>query len=533
VKHFECDLQPKQERLYLLLKTDYPDSPTWLGYGGSRGGAKSGAIRRCALALASEQPKITVWIFRRVYEDLRKDHIEKFWEDFPELQQYYKAANHEITLPNLSKIGFVYAETKDEVIRKFRGPEAKYIFVDQAEQLSEEELNRLHSANRAPGTRPGQCKIVLCFNPGGIGTEFLRRVFFLKQYKPNEERPSDYEFIQAYGWDNYEWFRGLGIDYVDFYKLSPEQRFDMFIKDTDYGRNLNSLPAALRVGELLGSFEHFAGQYFAGVWDEQKCVLSSSLTRQMIQPWWSCWMSQDWAFAEHAVHLWFCAGKLSPSDAMKFLQITTEWPIDVVIVYRCLVVQEMAEADLAMKIVDMTPDDEQPERFWLSPDAWAKRGAANTVAQQFEPILLRHGLPQPEQADDDRIGGWRHLYNGFRQSSSLRGSVADEERARQGPLLFISAECPEVISHIPLAVRDEDNLEDVARVSGVLWEDITDALRYGYKSHLESRGLAPRAIRRQMVYDSLQDMTAKALAVRKFDADERSKSLVSRGQRWR
>jgi len=39
------------------------------------------------------------------------------------------------------------------------------------------------------------------------------------------------------------------------------------------------------------------------------------------------------------------------------------------------------------------------------------------------------------------------------------------------------------------AVRDEEKREDVARVPGMLWEDVNDAVRYGLFSMLEPRSL--------------------------------------------
>ena len=104
----------------------------------------------------------------------------------------------------------------------------------------------------------------LFFNPGGCGTEFLRRVFHLKQYH-GKERASDYAFIQSYGWDNYEWMRGTGeISEREYYSLSNDERFQLFIERSQYGRKLNELPQSIRAGHLLGSFESFAGQYFSG-----------------------------------------------------------------------------------------------------------------------------------------------------------------------------------------------------------------------------------------------------------------------------
>jgi len=186
-----------------------PNVATWLGYGGALGGRKSGAIRRVMLAHRGMYPKTVGVIVRRVLADVKENHIQKFWEEYPELRSCYNATDYEIVLRNGSRIKFMYAENSQEVDRKFYGPEFFDIFIDQAEQFSEGELRTINARNRAPGAPDGLCKMGLFFNPGGCGTEFLRRVFWLKQYHGNE-RASDYAFIQSYGWDNYEWPRGTG-----------------------------------------------------------------------------------------------------------------------------------------------------------------------------------------------------------------------------------------------------------------------------------------------------------------------------------
>ncbi|HUA82657.1 MAG TPA: phage terminase large subunit [Bryobacteraceae bacterium] len=535
-------LQPKQLELARLMEARGPDVATWIGFGGALGGAKSGAIRRIMLARRGKYPRTIGVIMRRVLADVKENHIQKFWEEFPELRQCYNATDFEIVLPNASRIKFMYAENSQEVDRKFYGPEFFDIFIDQAEQFSEAELRTINTRNRAPGAPDGLCKMGLFFNPGGCGTEFLRRVFWLKQYHGNE-RASDYAFIQSYGWDNYEWLRGTGeISERDYYALSNDDRFKLFIERSQYGRKLNELPQSIRAGHLLGSFETFAGQYFAGVWDESKCILSVNQSDQLIQPWWTRWTATDWGFAHHAVHLWFASGKLSPQDFARVFGGSTDWPIDIVVVYRELVVNATAEADFATMMVDLTPADERKliRREFLSPDAWAKRGSANTVAEQLGVVLRRHGLPSPESADDDRIGGWRLMYNGFRQTSALRGATVDAERARQGPLLLVSANCPQVISALPLLTRDNihpGKLEDVLKTD-TLHDDVGDCLRYGYKSMLDPRSKAPREVREREILDSITGdgadaMTRRAMAMRKFHAEERTIRRVSRVQRWR
>ena len=514
-----------------------PNTATWLGYGGALGGAKSGAIRRIMLARRGKYPNTVGVIMRRVLADVKENHIQKFWEEFPELRQFYNATDYEIVLPNGSRIKFMYAENSQEVNRKFYGPEFFDIFIDQAEQFSEAELRTINTRNRAPGVPNGLCKMGLFFNPGGCGTEFLRRVFWLKQYQGNE-RASDYAFIQSYGWDNYEWMRGTGeISERDYYALSHDDRFELFITRSQYGRKLNELPQSIRAGHLMGSFESFAGQYFSGVWDESKCILSVNEAELLIQPWWTRWTATDWGFAHNAVHLWFATGKLSPENFGRMFGGSSEWPIDVVVVYRELVVNATAEADFAMMMVDLTPADERNliQREFLSPDAWAKRGSANTVAEQIGDVLRRHGLPVPESADDDRIGGWRLMHNGFRQTCALRGATVDAERAKQGPLLLVSANCPQVISALPLLTRDNihpGKLEDVLKANTV-HDDVGDCLRYGYKSMLDPKSQAPREVRMREILDAYQDPTARAMAMRKFQHEELIVTRVSRGPRWR
>ncbi|TAL03354.1 MAG: hypothetical protein EPO08_04335, partial [Rhodospirillaceae bacterium] len=215
-------LQPKQRQLYNAIIDRRPEAPTVIGYGGSRGAAKSGGVRRIALALAYEQPCI-IWIIRRVWDDLNKDHVKPLFEEYPALKDFYRVQDRELHLPNGSSIFFIHSGQEKRAKRKARGPQAHYIFLEQAEEFSQKEMEGLAGSNRAPGVGPGHCKRIYTFNPGGIGTAYLRRIFHLRDYHVDNERAADFLFIQAYGWDNYEWFRGVPgmVDEATFYR-SPE-----------------------------------------------------------------------------------------------------------------------------------------------------------------------------------------------------------------------------------------------------------------------------------------------------------------------
>ena len=103
-------------------------------------------------------------------------------------------------------------------------------------------MEQLAGSHREKGVGPGVCKRIYTFNPGGIGTAYLRRVFHLRDFMDNE-RAGDFLFIQGFGWDNYEWFRSeIDIGMGEFYQISSADRFELFVTKTSEGRKMNALP---------------------------------------------------------------------------------------------------------------------------------------------------------------------------------------------------------------------------------------------------------------------------------------------------
>src|SRR5215472_9213409 len=73
----EVFLQPKQSMLWDLWDNQ---KHTRLGFGGARGGSKSGFGRRCMLLRRLKYPKTTGLVLRRTYPELYKSHIVKLFE---------------------------------------------------------------------------------------------------------------------------------------------------------------------------------------------------------------------------------------------------------------------------------------------------------------------------------------------------------------------------------------------------------------------------------------------------------------------
>lgn len=560
-------LQPKQARVLSLLEST-GNCAVWVGAGGAKGGGKSKTIRSVAMLLAlkygDKYPGMVVTVVRRVSRDLSDNHIEPLKRDYPDLmRECWRGDDSQIVLPNGAIIAFRYAENEADVTRKFLGGyESMFILVDEAQQFSEAELNNIKSAARwtyseGDGVPKGFAKIALFFNPGGIGSAFIRRIFWLKQYI-GKEQARHYVFVHVFGFDNYEWFRGqVGISEDEFYGSKdgrippmPERcargdediggardmvttccRYHTFIEFTSEGQKYMGFPASMRPGYLLGSFDHFAGQYYAGVWDESKVVITPIMVERIVKNWWTHWVAQDWGFTDHAATTWAATGKIAPSELEELFGVRVEFGIDVVVVKREYVVNQVGEAEYAQGICDRTRDWEkrQIKQVYLSPDAWNTRGSQNTVADLIGPVMKRNSMPTPEKADNDRKGGWRLIWNCLKQTCSLMGSSPTWTPGI--PMLLVSSECVELISAMPLLISDPKDPNDILRMTTIT-EDISDSLRYLLKSKLSPRSQAPAEVRFAESTRGMVHPQQVAMAERIFRQREGQRTAAGR-PRWR
>jgi hypothetical protein len=497
-------LQPKQWEFDRLIE----DSPaSWDGFGGSRGCAKSGGLRRIMVRRRIQYPGTGGQIIRRVWDDVLKNHLEKMWEEFPKLYPYYKSSEHVIEMPNKSRIFFDAAENATDVQRKAFGPEFMDIFIDQAEQFSEQELTQIKTTCRWPGMPLHKCKFGLFFNPGGQGAGFLQRIFSTKEYHERED-PKDYAFVQAYGWDNVQWcLAALKQDYPGlteaerielFYLKDNNWRFKYYTERSQYGREMNALPAHMRAGQLLGDFKKFAGQYFSNfdeavhVWDPNEIVF---------QPYWPYWISIDWGFQHHtSVHRHCQAGTQDVDGNTKRLVIT----------HRELIKDHLSERALAEEIVAW--NEKQPiSNIFAGHDLWKEDRPGQTKEQAMSEVFRRHGLPSIKRAVIDRVDGWRFMHRALDEGEWI-----------------ITRNCKEAISALPTRIFDEKkNNEDILKTND-LADDVADELRYGLYSQYAPSDLPDDVVVRQKVAH-LQDPTNRNIQIMKLESD-RIANLRDRGR---
>jgi phage terminase large subunit len=215
-----------------------------------------------------EHPKTPALVFRRTYGELLANHIDPLFTKYPALRSYYNVGDKILRLPARlggGSIAFGFAENPGDIF-KFQGQGYMDILIDEATHLAQPEIDFLRTCNRHTGVDDTACKMIMTCNPGGVGHNYIKRVFVDKNYIDNEI-PSSYAFIPAYGWDNIEWSRSAlkhdGFTESDYYKVwDDQQRFQYFITRTQYGRDLNALPESLRIQHLLGRWDYFEGQVF-------------------------------------------------------------------------------------------------------------------------------------------------------------------------------------------------------------------------------------------------------------------------------
>lgn len=437
VQRIEIKLdQPKAE---LLHKTVENSVATWIGFGGSRGAAKSTAARNVVLARRFAYPGSRSCILRRTYDLVRENHIDPLLAQYPYMRPWYHVGDKELRIPNGSVIAFRYAETAGDVDAMI-GKEYMDFLVDQAEAFTERELIIMKSNVRWTGIPGAKCKFILTYNPGDIGAPYLNRIFKLKEYH-GEEKAEDYEFIQAFAWDNVAWsedsLKEDGLTGDDYYRWDAKKRFDYFIARTAYGRTLNALPKALRDGWLLGLMDRFAGQYFDQLeqWRIEERVVPAEWQRRFI--------GIDWGFGHPAACYW--GVETGPKTFG---------------VYREFVGAGRGPKALAEEICGRMSENEfkQVKRIGLSHDAFSKRDERDSYAIQMGQVFRSYGMPEPSPSGRDKIGGAALLYEMFRSGE-----------------LKIDPGCPELLKVLPLITRDKDKPEDTVKFNG---DDPFDALKH-------------------------------------------------------
>jgi hypothetical protein len=291
---------------------------------------------------------------------------------------------------------------------------------------------------RTPGiSRP-------CFlaatNPTGSGLQWVKKLWIDRKFpKELQHLKHEFRFVPALLENNPH--------------LGPE-----------YREALEALPEKMRRALLEGDWTIPEGQYFIN-FEESERKVPHAIVMQIVQPWWTHWIGQDWGFKHASPVYWHAVGFVSPKQA-KLLGRDWDAPRRCVFTIRehiaTLADTDTSEIQLGQEIQSL--NGLQKLKAWiLSSDAFGKKTSQNTAAE-----LLKQGaksFPEPQPANMDpgsRVVGWRFVYSLI-----------------QSDTWFISDMCPEAIAAIPSLEYDSDKGGEDIRKTDHLYDDCGDCLRYG------------------------------------------------------
>ncbi len=434
-----------------------------VAFGGARGGGKSWAVRTKAVLLCLKHCGITLMIVRKTYPELTANHIDPLIKllrcrlSEKERIASYNKTDKVMSFPNGSRILFRYCDTEADADR-YQGTEVDVLFIDEGTMLSWEQYTKLTACVRGANHFPK--RIYITCNPGGIGHQWVKRLFIDRKYEESE-RPEDYAFIQSLAYDN-----------------------DALLSaDPDYIAKLEALPPRLRKMWLDGSFDVFEGQYFEEFADDPKHYTDRRYTH-VIEPFdipkdWKIYRSFDWGYFRP-----FSAGY---------------WAVDYDgVIYRILELYGCTkEPNTGVKWI---PDkvfaemrrleDEHP---WLrgrtisgvaDPAIWdASRG--ESIAE----TALKYRI-YFEPGDNKRLPGWLQM----------RYRLAFDDHGL--PMMYIFKNCKAFIRTIPLMMFSETKPEDL---DTELEDHVADETRY----FCMSRPIKPviKKINKPVADDPLNMMT--------------------------
>lgn len=385
----------------------------FVGYGGARGGGKSWALRTKIKLLCLNYDGINILLLRRSYAELRENHINTLLEELKGLATY-KDGEKVFVFPNKSRIKLGYCDSERDVLQ-YQGNEYDIICMDEATQFTEFQFQSLTACLRGANDFPK--RFYLTCNPGGVGHEWVKRLFINKRYK-GSENPEDYEFISATVFDN---------------KVLME-------KDKGYVDMLNNLDEKLRQAWRDGNWDMLAGQYFSSFDRSIHTVEPFAIPQH-----WKRYRAIDYGL-DCLACVWVAIDELGNAY-----------------IYREYAESDKIISEGANDIVNLS-EGEKIEYTVAPSDLWAR---SQESAKSKVDIFRENGLTLIK-GNNNRESGWLAL------AELLKPVITDTGTESR---LKIFSTCDKLIEYIPSLQRDTKHPTDCSTEP----HDIThlpDALRY-------------------------------------------------------
>ena len=433
-------------------------------------------------------PTMRSYFFRKTFPAM-EDAIDQAHQLFSHTGGKYTAGGenaHTWMWPSGAQFRFRQLASQKDVDNSY-GKSMSAMGFDEATHWEEKVVRQMIVRNRS--TDPNvKIRVRLGSNPGNVGHKWIQKLFmggFCPHCEPQKAPPQ-----KVLRWDG-EWpsdnskleiimengvKERLSIAYI----LSNVRDHSLY--PPSYLARVKMQSPKTAKALLDGCWKIFEGQYF-DVWEPQRGLTPTMTWAEALalppgtgpmavprhalneQWWWPRWVSSDYGFSISigAAHLFIHEPQ------------SQNWPRGRVYCVDEFGCQETSP-DLAQILIDrwVLGDDKQPLEYrwmpwYLSPDSFADRGVAFTIAGQMNTVLGRYGRGFTS-ADNDRQGGAIKIYSGLQNGE-----------------LVICENCVKTIEAMESRIHDPDKENDVLKVSGDEIDDYYDSFRYGWKSFETAR----------------------------------------------
>lgn len=485
---FDVEFTAKQSKALESIATE-------ILYGGAAGGGKSYFMRALAIILCGLIPGLNVYLFRRIREDLIKNHIEGTG-GFPAMlaplivSGHVKIVEDEIRFWNGSKIFLCHC--KDEKDRfKYLGAEIHVLLIDELTMFTEVIYRFLRGRLRAPNldipqwaidffqekfgvNLPAKIPMALCgSNPGNIGHGWVKAAF-IDNSQPFEVR----RMSKPEG--------GMLRQYIPA-RLEDNPHIDA----EDYEGKLSGLGTKELVRAMrYGDWSIVAGAFFDNIREDKHKLPGFEPPKH-----WTRFRSMDWGSAKPFSVGWWC---IAEAEWVKFRDGTERMlPQGALVRYREWYGvkrdedgQVKANTGLRLSAEAVGRGIKEREQGEVidetmsraDPSLWKEDGGPSNAERMLKCDPRNPDAivgPRFQPADNTRATGWQQMY------SRLDWEDVDEGE----PMLFVTEDCRDWWRTVPLLQHDENRMEDV---DSDMEDHAGDDCRYACMGRPVSRVKRPR-----------------------------------------
>lgn len=493
-------LQPKQKEAYFSVANE-------ILYGGAAGGGKSHLMRIASIIWCIEVPGLMVYLFRRLSDDLEKNHVEGPSGYATLLNPWiqsglvkYNQQKKSFTFWNGSKIFLCHCQHEKDV-KKYQGPEIHVLMIDELTHFSDSIYTFLRNRVRMTGVEVPSKYYYECDICDGTGTVDSDSEYVLDENNNScvgcsgTGRACSFPRIMCGtnpGSEGHNWVKKTFVDFNTplepkrasvegggmYRQYIPAKLTDneaLMKSDPGYKNKIKGMsnnPAIVKA-MLEGSWDIVSGGAFDDVWDRDVHVIKP----MSINLDWKVDRAFDWGSTHPFSTLFIAEANGEPSE---YLDGSGSFcpPAGSLIVFNEYYGADEKGKGLKMSSKDVAVEIKSREKIILTSGQYmgvVKPGPADNQIHN----TTEKGVPTLAKSMASKGIKWT-LSNksaGSRKAGlQLIRDMLDAALKKDGePGLYFTNNCVNIISHLPVLERDKRDPEDVDTTGD---DHDYDALRY-------------------------------------------------------